>query len=386
MKEEILRVIRIFGIGGKGILPYALANVMHMDKSNIISYVDELENENKIKRENQQAPYFPTDEDYKDPLLNARLFGDSFGQLIKKNIRFETGLVKKKLIDFVKKDQPYILNGKAIGSHEEGEIKIDTEFRQYEEQHDFTKYEKCYIPNSLESNIANFSDTVGSFVSRTLIEALSQDNYSNSVTDSIEQQIAAQEYVNKAISGLTSSVIPAFKGLIESKTPTLIDEFYEDEEVIFYGWECLECFSVIDNPDRNKRTEFIRDHQSKTGHTKGKSYDSTTITRSRKKHNDKFLFDNSISQKLKLALNNVFTAQNYEFDKIFQNMPNDKQSYMRFTHKILTELQNKTKKQQSCDHKFKKPMTLALYGFYGMQCSECNKIVRVKTKRANERK
>ncbi|MGA9843099.1 MAG: hypothetical protein WBQ25_12355 [Nitrososphaeraceae archaeon] len=36
--------------------------------------------------------------------------------------------------------------------------------------------------------------------------------------------------------------------------------------------------------------------------------------------------------------------------------------------------------------KFKKPMTLALYGFYGMQCSECNKIVRVKTKRANERK
>ena len=83
IKEQILRNIRIYGVRGCGVLPGKIADMIGFNKKNILPYLNMLEEEKKIKRENEQAPYFPTDEYYKDPLLDARLFGESSSCLSK---------------------------------------------------------------------------------------------------------------------------------------------------------------------------------------------------------------------------------------------------------------------------------------------------------------
>jgi hypothetical protein len=179
--------------------------------------------------------------------------------------------------------------------------------------------------------------------------------------------------------------------LIEARI--LTNEFYQDEEVTYYGWKCLECESVTENINRDSIEQFIRDHQRKTIHTKGKWHeyedydhstknsskpvhikvkDSISILESRKKNRDGFLFDGQIIRRLEHVFSNIYPLLGYEFKKIIDNMPDNKESYERFTR----DLHNKLELRKNCEHDYKEP-SRTLFG-YGRQCSKCNHIQKVK--------
>jgi hypothetical protein len=364
--QETLRVIRIYGIRD-GIKPYQLSKIMYLDKTNLTPYLEKLERQGKIKRENQQAPYFPTDEFYKDLLLDAYLFTESFGFRFLK-VKRELVLTNAIKEEYQKKDPSKIWYYDSI--------KIDTEFHFL----DFTKYKKYYLPqfteeSSTEKNLFELSNRIGAFITRLLIEALSQGNYSPTITDLKEQNVVAQEYINKAISTLIPYLIPAFKELIEKVI--MVKEFYETKTENFYVWNCSECRSYAENPDRNDLEEHIRNHQEKTGHVKGKLLEEPIpvhIPLRKEKHaSSKFLYDSRITEQLVLAFGNIYPLLDYEFNKIIENLPSNKESYRKFTESLY----NKWKQQENCRHNFKEP-AMTLYGYYGKQCSKCNQIERVK--------
>lgn len=71
---------------------------------------------------------------------------------------------------------------------------------------------------------------------------MSQGNYEPTITDLKEQNVISKEYINKAI----STLIPY---LIEKVI--MIKEFYETKIENFYVWNCSECSSFAENPDKN---------------------------------------------------------------------------------------------------------------------------------------
>jgi hypothetical protein len=378
MKGAILRIVRIYAVRG-GILPYQLSNIMQLDKSNLSPYIDELVEEKKIKRANQQAPFFPTDEFNIDPLLNAYLFAESFSKFLKN--RRDIILTNETRTVFVKKDKPYFWtdqNDKAA--------KIDTESYEL----DFRKYKEFYLPKftdytQTEKNLFEFSNRLGAFITMSLILAMNQDNYGYITNDFREQNIIAQEYINKAISTLVPYLLPTFKGLVEDTIMT--KEFYKEETVIFHRWRCLECGSIIETSDKRGIDQFILDHQHQTGHTKGRmieeeqNHSSLSILTKSKDQPDKFFFDSRIIKRLKLGFNNVYPLLGYELDKIIEKLPTNRESHKRFTQ----ELYNKWEKQKSCNHKFKEP-AMTLFGYYGKQCSICGRIEKVKPSKLKRRK
>ena len=149
---------------------------------------------------------------------------------------------------------------------------------------------------------------------------MNEENYSNKVTDLVEQSTMSEEYFNNAMSTFIPHLLLAFKNLIEY-TPGLAMEFYQDVVVTYYGWSCLECSSVTENTDKEEVGQFIRNHRNQTHHTKGKWHeyddsdisnkkgpksirgrmkkpvqrkvkDSISISERRKRNPDRFLFDN----------------------------------------------------------------------------------------------
>jgi hypothetical protein len=316
------------------------ANVLYQALDSHVCRFEKLERQGKIKRENQQAPYFPTDEFYKDLLLDAYLFTESF--------RFGFLKVKRKLV-------------------------LTNEL-------DFTKYKKYYLPqfteeSSAEKNLFEFSNRIGAFITRLLIEALNQGNYEPTITDLKEQKVLAKEYINKAISKLIPYLVPAFKELIERVI--MVKEFYETKTENFYVWNCSECSFYAENPDRNGLEEHSKNHQEKTGHVKGKLLEQPIpvqmLLPKEKYANNKLPYDSRITEQLVLAFGNIYPLLGYEFNKIIENMPFNKESYRKFTETLY----NKWKQQENCKHNFREPV-MTLYGYYGKQCSICYLIKRVK--------
>jgi hypothetical protein len=291
---------------------------MGLNKKNLLPYLESLEKENAIER----APYFLTDKFYKDTMLIARLFGESSRRLLRD--RRDLILTNEVKTGFQRFDDPYSRSGKDK----------DTELRHYK----FTKYKDFFLPKFndrtlTEKNLFEFSNRIGAFIIRALIEAMNEENYSNKITDLVGEHAMSQEYVNNAMSRFIPHLIPAFKDLIENNTPSLTHEFYEDKEVTFYGWRCLECSSVTENADKMAVEQFIKNHQYRTNHSKGKWYkyddddsrknsklakakvkDSIWFVMRRKKIPGKFLFNDRISRKLVQYFNNIYGLSGYEFD------------------------------------------------------------------------
>ena len=72
IEADILITVLVYGHWG-GVFPNQIAEMLVMDKSNVIHYTKSLENKGKITRKNRQSPYFPTDESFKNLSLEAYL-------------------------------------------------------------------------------------------------------------------------------------------------------------------------------------------------------------------------------------------------------------------------------------------------------------------------
>lgn len=88
----------------------------------------------------------------------------------------------------------------------------------------------------------------------------------------------------------------------------------------------------------------------------------------------RFVLDKSIIRRLLTAFGRLYPRLGYEFDKMIMELPDASQK-----HKIyMEELRKKWKQQEICEHVYKEPPTMTLYGYYGKQCSICHYIKRVK--------
>lgn len=129
VKVGIFYLIRIWGIRG-GISRRRLAEIVELNEKNLLKYLKELTSEGKIKKANKLAHYFPTDEFYKDPLLNAYVFGENISR------RFLRRPVSN-------------LPNKELRTEESDE---------------------------LEKLLSAISNTIGGFIVRLLIEAINEKN------------------------------------------------------------------------------------------------------------------------------------------------------------------------------------------------------------------
>lgn len=130
IKEQIFYLVCIYGIRD-GISRRRLAEIVGLNEKNLLKYLKELTSEGKIKKANKLAHYFPTDEFYKDTLLNAYIFGENISR------RF-------------------------LGRPTSNSIRTEKS-------------------DELEKLLSGISDTIGAFIVRLLIEAINEENYSKTM-------------------------------------------------------------------------------------------------------------------------------------------------------------------------------------------------------------
>jgi Winged helix-turn-helix DNA-binding len=330
VKEGIFYLIRIWGIRG-GISRRRLAEIVGLNEKNLLKYLKELTREGKIKKANKLAHYFPTDEFYKDPLLNAYIFGENFSRR------------------FLRRPVSNLSNNKL----------------------------RTKETNELEKLLSAISNTIGGFIVRLLIEAVNEEDYSETMEslDRKDHYVLIQKYVEKGMSPVVPRLVPAFHNMV-TNMPEFINEFYKSKRSYVYIWNCLQCNSYAEIYDKNYIEKHEKNHYENTGHTKSRRTEAPVPIESKERKEkgiNMFLLKREIVEQLVRAFNNIYPILGIEFDKILKNMPNE-----RNTFKMLTEsLYQKIEQQKSCKHKFKPPFK-GLYGYNEKVCSICEKREKVK--------
>lgn len=333
VKEGIFYLIRIYGIRG-GISRRRLAEIVGLNEKNLLKYLKELTSEGKIKKANKLAHYFPTDEFYKDPLLNAYIFGENISR------RF----LRRPVSDLIP----------------------NNELRTEES-------------NGLGRLLSGISNTIGAFIVRLMIEAINEENYSETMKslDRKDHHVLIQKYVERGMSPVIPRLVPAFHNLI-TNIPKFINEFYKSKISQVYVWKCLQCNSYAETYDKNNIEKHEKNHYEKTGHTKSRKTEAPIPIESKERKEkgiNMFLLKREIIEELIGAFNNIYPILGIEFDKVLENMPNERGAFKRMTESLFQEIEQ----QKNCKHEFKPPF-IGLYGYYEKYCSRCGKRERVKSK------
>jgi hypothetical protein len=150
------------------------------------TYTKDLMKDGKIKKDGngRHGKYFPTEEVYKDPLLNATLFGDDF--------RFSL-LGKKE--DLVLCDQPI----------------MDFDLKK---QFDCTSYTSLYKPmftseDQVEHALFEFSNRIGAFITYALIQAMNPDNNKMSLSTRGQDEVV-KKWAQNSISRMLPFLVKEF--------------------------------------------------------------------------------------------------------------------------------------------------------------------------------
>ncbi len=184
-KNTILEIIRIYGMRG-GISHDQLSNEIDLDPKNLRPYIKELIKEGLVKKgKGLQDKYFPTEEAYKDQLLNAYLFGNNF----RKNI------LTKDLIVTTDRKVEYII---PFPSH----CKDFTIYRRYFEP----KFDES---SELERSLFEFSNKVGAFITYFLIQIMDVNRIK--LTSNRSTDFLLEEMVRKAVLTIIPYAMSVFK-------------------------------------------------------------------------------------------------------------------------------------------------------------------------------
>ncbi|MGH9974703.1 MAG: hypothetical protein ACRD8Z_02550, partial [Nitrososphaeraceae archaeon] len=246
----------------------------------------------------------------------------------------------------------------------------------------FDTYKKYYEPkfikqDYLERALFEFSNRIGAFITRAVIEATRASNYNiGSFRESTGMQYSiTQAFMKKTTSSIIPSLIPIFKRLIRS-LPEFQSEFYEQTGQNKYSWKCPTCNLYKEVSNFDTLTQFVTIHENKTGHISDKQCILDNRQFSLKKdERGSFLFADKITLQLLNSFGNVYPLLGYEFSRIIEKMPNNKESYKEF-NKLLSK---KEERQKQCDHHFEEPVE-SLHGFVCV-CSKCGFTKAVKNKK-----
>jgi predicted transcriptional regulator len=201
-KNTILEIIRIYGMRG-GISHDQLSKEIGLDPKNLRAYIKELKNEGLIKKEKGlQGKYFPTEDAYKDQLLNAYLFGNNF----KRNI------LGKDLIITTDRKVEYVIPFPSNCI-------------------DFTIYRRYFEPkfdenSELEHALFEFSNKIGAFITYFLIQIMDAER--NKLRSDGSTDLLLEEMARKAMLTIIPHAMSVFKDSVY-KTSGKYPLAYEDK-------------------------------------------------------------------------------------------------------------------------------------------------------------
>lgn len=184
-KNIILEIIRIYGMRG-GVSHKQLSKEVYLDPKNLGPYIKELIKEGLVKKgAGLQGKYFPTEDAFKDQLLNAYLFANNF----RKNI------LQKDLVITTDRKVKYVI---PLPSH----------------CRDFTIYRHYFEPkfderSELEHSLFEFSNKIGAFLTYFLIQIM--DTNRTKLTSNRSNDFLQEEMVRKALSTIIPHVLSVFK-------------------------------------------------------------------------------------------------------------------------------------------------------------------------------
>ncbi|HET7283662.1 MAG TPA: winged helix-turn-helix domain-containing protein, partial [Nitrososphaeraceae archaeon] len=202
-KNTILEIIRIYGMRA-GISHDQLSKEVGLDPKNLRSYIKELKKEGLVKKGKRlQDKYFPTEEAYKDQLLNAYLFGDNF----KRNILGQDHI---------------ITTNKKV----EYEIPFPSHCR------DFTIYRRHFEPkfdenSKLERSLFEFSNKIGAFITYLFIRIMDPADVRSKLGSDQSTDLLLEQIARKAVLTIIRAAMSVFKDSIYKS----IDKYpftYED--------------------------------------------------------------------------------------------------------------------------------------------------------------
>ena len=200
---------------------------------------------------------------------------------------------------------------------------------------DCTTYTTLYRPmftteDKVERTLFEFSNRVGAFITYTLIQAMSPENNKMSLSTRGQDEI-----VKKWVQNSISRILPFLAKNFNEFVFRAIDQYP-------HGYD-----------------EYV-----------------TFMEKS-----PKFVLDESTINRLSIAFGRLYPRLGYEFDKMIMNLPAALENYKRF----IEDMREKRKWQQICEHVYKEPATMTLYGYYGKQCSKCHYIKRVKNPNSSQK-
>jgi predicted transcriptional regulator len=183
--SAILEIIIIYGMRG-GISNDQLSKEAYLDPKNLRPYIKELIKEGLAKKDKGlRGKYFPTEEAYKDQLLNAYLFGNNF----RRNI------LTKDIIITTDRKVEYTI---PFPSH----------------CIDFTIYRRYFEPkfdesSELERSLFEFSNKIGGFITYFLIQIM--DANSTKLTSNRSTDYLVEEMFRKAVLTIIPYAMSVFK-------------------------------------------------------------------------------------------------------------------------------------------------------------------------------
>lgn len=199
-EKEILDIINSYTIHYDGILIQTLAKLLNLHRKSITPYIKSLTDQGKIKRSETSGKLVSTFDVFKDPMVNAEVFG----------YYFKTRLLNKS-------------NRNTIILNDNTEYYFNN---SNDETEGFTFHNELFQPkfsknDILEEMLFEFSIKIGSFITYLIIYAMNQDNYNNNLSPSLsdkDKDEIVKEVIKKGILSITPILPRCFKEMYDKRT------------------------------------------------------------------------------------------------------------------------------------------------------------------------
>jgi predicted transcriptional regulator len=193
---------------------------------------------------------------------------------------------------------------------------------------DFTIYRQYFQPkftkrDKLEHTLFEFSNRIGAFITYVLIQAMNSDAYNINLKSSREFDQFVTEWVHKAVLRALPFIIWQFRDSVYKGINQYPRNYHEHVNYMEQGSKFIMSTETINNVT----SSFAR----------------------------------------------IYPLVFYEFERIFQNLSSEVESYKL----QLEEIREKKEEQEKCEHQFSQPI-MTIYGSYARQCAKCNYFKKVK--------
>jgi hypothetical protein len=310
----------IMAYGKNGIRHIKLASLVGLSRRRLQHYIQILIKNGRIKRDGLKGPYFPAHDFYRDPIIDAKLFGSNFESLF---------LSRSGQIAFNQSLQYPIFstNPNTLTQH------------HFENFASTKKYFdiKFSLNDMLEYQIFEFSNRLGAAIIYSIIQGLNSDNFPKSpsviLTPSFQNQLSMR-YIDEAITHIIQILPQRFR------------QFFQ--------------YSL--------KTEFPGN---------GKPPDEVQI-----RYDPVIPYDKETIRLLLKAFSRVYPLLTFEFEKlrgrpfIYKKYVGNTSIHIEQHKKKIDQLHKNLEKQKKCRHEFKKPVRI--FYRYAKQCKLCGYIQRVK--------